>query len=48
MNKPLTGLVALLGVVVLLPLTAGASPQENYERQSGARGCASRHLGRVT
>ena len=36
MNKPLTGLVALLGVVVLLPLTAGASPQDSYERQSGA------------
>lgn len=36
MNKTLTGLAALVGVAVLLPITAGASPQDTYEKQSGA------------
>lgn len=36
MNKTLTGLLALVGAAVLLPITAGASPQDIYERQSGA------------
>lgn len=36
MKKPLTGIAALLGIVALLPLTAGASPQDLYEQQSGA------------